>query len=320
MGLSRWLALRTCGGGPLVSWIARDLCRSNRHREGPEPPGSVPSPKIEAIFRGPLLTFPNDRRRWHHGDSPLMLTTTLLGPSSIGIQSYVCTLRLVEGKGGSERAEKYLPKYPRRSRWRRWRFFFFFFFFLGGLGCSPGPFLPLPSEPPEHRRNEFSLLLYPVSAARAPSLLSPLCRYTVITVSRRRDLPPSCHARIKARITIHDGRECVFLTIFKNNIKKHCEKPDKKHKKKPISHRCSPMFSGSGRRTKERKEEEEEEYICIYTYKKGRKRGKYHGDHLLLYIIPNVYVSTERIYPEARCLLRTMHVAVVMVSLHSPSR
>lgn len=131
MGLSRWLALRTCGGGPLVSWIARDLCRSNRHREGPEPPGSVPSPKIEAIFRGPLLTFPNDRRRWHHGDSPLMLTTTLLGPSSIGIQSYVCTLRPVEGKGGSERAEKYLPKYPRRSRWRRWRFFFFFFFFGG---------------------------------------------------------------------------------------------------------------------------------------------------------------------------------------------
>lgn len=173
--------------------------------------------------------------------SPLMLTTTLLGPSSIGIQSYVCTLRPVEGKGGSERAEKYLPKYPRRSRWRRWRFFFFFFF-LGGLGCSPGPFLPLPSESPEHRRNEFSLLLYPVSAARAPSLLSPLCRYTVITVSRRRDLPPSCHARIKARITIHDGRECVFLTIFKNNIKKHCEKPDKKHKKKPISHRCSPIF------------------------------------------------------------------------------
>lgn len=250
--------------------------------------------------------------------SPLMLTTTLLGPSSIGIQSYVCTLRPVEGKGGSERAEKYLPKYPRRSRWRRWRFFFFFFF-LGGLGCSPGPFLPLPSEPPEHRRNEFSLLLYPVSAARAPSLLSPLCRYTVITVSRRRDLPPSCHARIKARITIHDGRECVFLRTILRTILRNTVKNRTRNTRRNRSLTDVHRFSGSGRRTKERKEEEEE-YICIYTYKKGRKRGKYHGDHLLLYIIPNVYVSTERIYPEARCLLRTMHVAVVMVSLHSPSR
>lgn len=173
MGLSRWLALRTCGGGPLVSWIARDLCRSNRHREGPEPPGSVPSPKIEAIFRGPLLTFPNDRRRWHHGDSPLMLTTTLLGPSSIGIQSYVCTLRPVEGKGGSERAEKYLPKYPRRSRWRRWRFFFFFFFFWGDLVARQAPFYLFP---PNHRSTGGTSFhfYYTQSVPRAPRLSSLL--------------------------------------------------------------------------------------------------------------------------------------------------
>lgn len=202
--------------------------------------------------------------------SPLMLTTTLLGPSSIGIQSYVCTLRPVEGKGGSERAEKYLPKYPRRSRWRRWRFFFFFFF-LGGLGCSPGPFLPLPSEPPEHRRNEFSLLLYPVSAARAPSLLSPLCRYTVITVSRRRDLPPSCHARIKARITIHDGRECVFLTILRTilrNTVKNRTKNTRRSRSLTDVHRCFQDQEEERRNTRKKKKKN------IYVYIRIRKEER----------------------------------------------
>lgn len=250
--------------------------------------------------------------------SPLMLTTTLLGPSSIGIQSYVCTLRPVEGKGGSERAEKYLPKYPRRSRWRRWRFFFFFFFF-GGTWLLARPLSTSSlrtTGAPEER--VFTFIIPSQCRARPVSPLSSLSLHSYHSFSEEGSSPLVSRADQSADNDSRWKGMRVF-NDFKNNIKKHCEKPDKKHKKKPISHRCSPMFSGSGRRTKERKEEEEE-YICIYTYKKGRKRGKYHGDHLLLYIIPNVYVSTERIYPEARCLLRTMHVAVVMVSLHSPSR
>lgn len=105
--------------------------------------------------------------------SPLMLTTTLLGPSSIGIQSYVCTLRPVEGKGGSERAEKYLPKYPRRSRWRRWRFFFFFFFFWGDLVARQAPFYLFP---PNHRSTGGTSFhfYYTQSVPRAPRLSSLL--------------------------------------------------------------------------------------------------------------------------------------------------
>lgn len=97
------------------------------------------------------------------------------GPASIGIQPiYLAT----EG----ERGEKYLPKYPRRSRWRRWRFF--------GI-LLPAPFCLFPRTT-EHRRNEFSLLLYRQSRA---TRLFLSCRLHVITVSRRRDPPRITHQR-----------------------------------------------------------------------------------------------------------------------------
>lgn len=230
MGLSRWLALRTCGGGPLVSWIARDLCRSNRHREGPEPPGSVPSPNIEAIFRGPLLTIPNNRRRWHHGDSPLMLATLLALPRS-GSNRY--TLR--------RRGEKYLPKYP-RSRWRRWRFF--------GI-LLPAPFCLFPrSRTTEHRRNEFSLLLYRQSRA---TRLFLSCRLHVITVSRRRDPPRITHQRRIGELDNNYDWERLRRNAVTINIKKHCVDETQADHRSPFR---------SGRRTRRK----EEEYIHIYIY------------------------------------------------------
>lgn len=174
--------------------------------------------------------------------------------------------------------------------------------------------------PPNHRSTGGTSFhfYYTQSVPRAPRLSSLLFVVTQLSQFLGGGIFPPRVTRGSKRITIHDGRECVFLTILRT-ILRNTVKNRTRNTRRSRSLTDVHRFSGSGRRTKERKEEEEE-YICIYTYKKGRKRGKYHGDHLLLYIIPNVYVSTERIYPEARCLLRTMHVAVVMVSLHSPSR
>lgn len=163
--------------------------------------------------------------------SPLMLATLLALPRS-GSNRY--TLR--------RRGEKYLPKYPRRSRWRRWRFF--------GI-LLPAPFCLFPrSRTTEHRRNEFSLLLYRQS--RAPRLFL-FCRLHVITVSRRRDPPRITHQRQIGELDNNYDWERLRRNAVTINIKKHCVDETQADHRSPFR---------SGRRTRRK----EEEYIHIYIY------------------------------------------------------
>lgn len=196
-----------------------------------------------------------------------MLATLLALPRS-GSNRY--TLR--------RRGEKYLPKYP-RSRWRRWRFF--------GI-LLPAPFCLFPrSRTTEHRRNEFSLLLYRQS--RAPRLFL-FCRLHVITVSRRRDPPRITHQRQIGELdNNYGGRDCgetQLQLILRNTVwTKH----------KPITVHRFDQEEERGARKKNIYI-----YIYMYTYKLEEREGSITGSPPPLY--HSKRVSTERIYPEARCL------------------